>query len=233
MKKMLIVNIIIVIIMLFSSNVYATTINNSKWNLQFDNIEITSGSVDAIQEPTIIGNTNSEITYSVNLSTPGEFYEFTVDVVNSGSIDALVDEIDGTEITDVQKRYLKYEVTHMDGTKVQPNDRLRAGTTEKLKIRLEFRTDITADDLPEEDTTLTLSLNAYYVQADTNDVEKQNDTSNADNKNSDEEDNKNNIVSNTIENAKTGDAIITYVIILVLALVALLLTKMKSNKEHE
>ncbi len=141
---------------MFAFHVSEATVNSTKWNLHFENIKVTEGSVNATLEPTITEESNTEITYSVNLNTPGDFYEFTVDVVNSGSLDAMVSEVKGTELTDKQKKYLDYEVTYMDGTKVNKNDKLSSGTTEKLRIRLEFKKDIIADDLPKEDTTLTL-----------------------------------------------------------------------------
>lgn len=170
------------IMMIFSYSIYtssnATTINNSKWNLHFENIEVADGSVNATQEPTIIGNSNSEIRYSVNLTTPGEFFEFNVDVVNSGSIDAMVSEVNSQQLTTEQEKYLSYKVTYLDGTDVAINNLLKAGTTERLRIRLEFKKDITTDDLPKEDTTILLSLNACYVQADGNASERENGRNN-------------------------------------------------------
>lgn len=233
MKKVFMVSLLIFTIMFAFHVSGATTINYSKWNLYFENIKVTEGSVNATLEPTITENSNTEITYSVYLNTPGDFYEFTVDIVNGGNIDAMVSEVNGTRLTDKQKKYLDYEVTHIDGTKVEPNDKLRAGTTEKLRIRLEFKKDITADDLPKEDTTLTLSLNTYYIQADNNGVEGENETSSDSDNNSDGDNTKNDTVSNIIKNVQTGDVIITYVVILILAVIALLITKKKSNKEDE
>lgn len=178
MKKFLIVNFVMVIIIFALSNVKAATINDSKWDLHFENIEIVNGSVNAIQEPTIIGSSNSEIVYSVNLATPGEFFEFTVDVVNGGNLDAMVSDVNNHMLTAEQEKYLSYKATYIDGTEVNINDLLKAGSTDKLRIRLEFKKDITADDLPKEDTTILLALNACYVQADTNSAERENGRNN-------------------------------------------------------
>ena len=165
-KKVLIV--LLISFMVFSIFTISNAANNTSWNLYFENIEISDGSVTAISEPTITDSSKSEITYSVNLNTPGEFYEFTVDVKNAGTLDAMVSEINGNQLTEKQKKFLLYEVKYLDGTEIKKYDKLKAGSTETLRIRLEFKKDITAEDLPTEATTLTLSINTCYVQADTN-----------------------------------------------------------------
>lgn len=232
MKKIVAITILIFIISSVFSMAGATTLNNSKWNLYFENIKITDGSVKATMEPTITGSSKSEITYCVNLSVPGEFYEFTVDVTNAGTEDAIVSEVNGNRLTSQQEKYLSYEVMYMDGTQVKQYDKLKAGTTEKLRIRLEFKKDITADDLPKEDTTLTLSLNTYYVQADNNTEEKESGTlsnSSSDSNNSDGNNNK--IDSNISHNALTGDNIIMYFALFILAILAILCIFLANRKK--
>ena len=204
-------------------------VDKKDWNLYFANINIKEGSVKATKEPTT-ENLTTEITYSVNLNVPGDFYEFTVDVTNAGTIDAMVDEISENTLTTEQKKYLSYTVTYIDGTKIKKYDRLNAGKTEKLIVRLEFKKDINEEDLPKEEATITLSLNTYFVQADINEAEIANAGDSDNNVGSNGETTKNKTISNIIKNVKTGDKIITYIIIFVLALIALLFTKQKSDK---
>lgn len=249
-RKIIIVVITISIINFCFNFLQIVNANNLKWNLYFDNINITEGSVNAITVPTITDSSKTEITYSVNLNMPGEFYEFTVDVKNAGTLDAMVSEINGNELTERQKRFLLYEVTYLDGTEVKKNDKLKSGATETLRIRLEFKKDITAEDLPSETTTLTLSINTCYVQADDNAVEREEtNTNSADNSNSsnsseneketeieaeieaENETGRNNI--SISKNAKTGDNIIIYFIILALAILALVITKIVNKKEDK
>ena len=273
-KSILILMIVLIFMMCFCLNVRAETLPTTKWNLYFENIEITEGSVTAIKPPKIKGSSNSEIDFDVNLKIPGEFYEFTVDVANAGTMDAMVSEISDSQLNDNQKKYLAYEVTYLNGNKVQKNDLLKAGTTVKLKIRIEFKKDIDAEDLPKEDATISLVLNTCYVQADNNanepetgDNEDPNNNGNNENgnnsqsgngnesgngsendnsKNSDESkgngqnsaNNGNGNEQNTngnksgylINNVKTGDAILKYVVIFVLATIAILFTIYKSKK---
>ena len=92
----------------------------SSWDIHLDNVEVKSGSVSA-NAPVISGN--STLAFEVELNTPGEFYEFTVDVVNEGSIDAMIDSVVKTpELTSAQAKYIKYEISYENGEvqKVQP-----------------------------------------------------------------------------------------------------------------
>ena len=81
----------------------------SNWDIYLDNVEVKSGSVSA-NAPVISGN--SSLAFDVELNMPGEYYEFTVDVVNEGSIDAMIDSVVKTpELTTEQAKYIKYEIT--------------------------------------------------------------------------------------------------------------------------
>ena len=71
-------------------------IRGNTWNIYFDNINVTEGSVELSSGntiPTIDPISKTEVTYAITLNSPGDFYEFTVDVVNAGSIDAMLDTI--------------------------------------------------------------------------------------------------------------------------------------------
>ena len=82
----------------------------SSWDIHLENAQVKSGSV-AANAPVISGN--STLAFEVELNTPGEFYEFTVDVVNEGSIDAMIDSVVKTpELTSAQAKYIKYEISY-------------------------------------------------------------------------------------------------------------------------
>ncbi|MBQ6497226.1 MAG: hypothetical protein IJI58_00730 [Bacilli bacterium] len=140
-------------------------INSANWDVHWANIQVKNGSVSA-STPTISNQTT--VNYSVTLNTPGDYYEFTVDAINGGNIDAMIDTIDsklnGATIT-VLPDYLNYIVTYSDGAILQPNHQLLHNTTEKYKIRIEYRTDISASQLPATNQTLTLQFTVTYRQA--------------------------------------------------------------------
>ena len=153
------------------------TVNVAKttWDVHFENVSITEGSVTANPAPTSNNTTTTEMTYTINFTKPGDFYEFTVDIVNDGTIDAMVDVIANktyasngtTEIA--LPTYLTSTVTYSDGIAIQPNQELLHGESETIKVRVEFKKDISVSDLPSSgDTTIVFKLNEEYKQKDEN-----------------------------------------------------------------
>ena len=138
-------------------------VNSNNWDVRFENLQVTPGSVEA-DTPVITNNTT--ITYTVNLNTTGDYYEFYVDVANRGTIDAMIDSVDIEDITTEQKKYLDYSVTYNSGLELAEKQELKAGNKEKLKVRIYYKEDILSSDLPTENDSLTLSVSIDYVQAD-------------------------------------------------------------------
>ena len=139
-------------------------INNATWDVHFANLKVTSGSVSATKAATI--DSATEIDYNVELIKPGDFYEFTVDVTNTGTIDAKLGEapiLSG--VSAAQDIYTNYTVTYSDNdTAINANDKLAAGATKKLKVRVEFDRNITNSQLPTEAQPLNLTFAMNYVQ---------------------------------------------------------------------
>ena len=148
----------------------------SSWNVQFKtgSINVTEGSVPIEENTSQKGATidsADQVSYQVRLPLPGDFYEFTVVVENTGSIDAMIDSVSSklgnTEITTgTLPSYLDYKVTYSDGVAIAPKHLLASNTEETFKVRLEFKKDITANDLPATAETLNLNFQINYVQAD-------------------------------------------------------------------
>ncbi|MBR1936112.1 MAG: hypothetical protein IJ842_00295, partial [Bacilli bacterium] len=149
------------------------TINNPTWNIHWENVQVKTGSVTA-DTPTIDTN-KTTVNYSVTLSIPGDYYEFTVDAVNAGTIDGMVsvvsNKLNGTEITTLPN-YLEYKVSYEDGVDIAPNHLLAANSSEKYKVHVGYKKDISVSDIPATPQTLNLSFSVTYVQSDSNAVDK-------------------------------------------------------------
>ena len=143
----------------------SSVIHNATWDVHFENIQVSSGSVTA-STPVIDAN-KTTVNYEVTLTNPGDYYEFTVDAVNAGSLDAMIEsmssKLNGAEITALPS-YFNYSVTYSDGIEISPYQELNAGVTETYKIRVEYKKDITSTDLPTTDQTLSLSFGTTYIQ---------------------------------------------------------------------
>ena len=158
------------------------SIPSLSWNVRFkaNSINVTTGSVpidttNNEQAARIDDDTN--LSYKVRLGLPGDFYEFTVVVENTGNIDAMIDSVvsklgDTVITTGTLPSYLTYTVTYSDGVAIAPHHLLAKNTEETLKVRLEFKKDIQASQLPSLATTLNLNFQINYVQADDTAVAK-------------------------------------------------------------
>ena len=139
-------------------------ITSADWDIHLANPKVTNGSATT-NVPQI--KTNSTMDFTTTLNMPGDFYEFTVDVVNSGSIDAMIESvIKNPELDASQKKYLNYEVTYQNGESITQKQTLSKGTTMPIKVRIEYRKDLVASDLPTGQVVLDLSLTLEYIQSD-------------------------------------------------------------------
>ena len=161
-----------------TANIAATS-----WNVYFTNVQPGSGSVAASVAPTTSGTTTTQLDYTVTLEKPGDFYEFTVDVKNGGTINAKIANngvvktmktgtTELVDLTEAQAKLINYTVTYADNSAISAGDTLaKNGTANNadkrtLKVRVEYKTDITAAELNavNEDITLNLSFGLIYEQ---------------------------------------------------------------------
>ena len=147
-----------------------STIGKNTWSIYWDNIEVTQGSVYPSTAAYIKDPAKTEIEYSVRFNKPGEFYEFTVDAVNNGTLDGIITEIDskvnGVKIENANlPSYIKYSVKYADGTTVALNDLLKKkkndlATRRKYRVRIEYDKDlVTNRDINNQEADLEYTFN--------------------------------------------------------------------------
>ena len=136
----------------------------STWDIHLDNVQLNNKSVTGTA-PSITSPTTA--TFSTTLNMPGDFYEFTIDVVNDGSIDAMIDGVTKEPtLTETQAKYLNYIIEYQNGESINTKQLVSKNSFVRLKVRVEFRKDITALDLPTTSETLNLAFTVNYVQSD-------------------------------------------------------------------
>ncbi len=144
-----------------TANVSATS-----WDVRFENIAVTSGSVTPTQAAAISNNTT--VNFNVTLVKPGDFYEFKVDVKNNGTLDAMIGSIVKTpNLTDAQAKYLGYTATYSGGGPVEVKDKITAGQSQTILIRVEYKLGVSSSDLPATSPSpfnMVYTLN--FIQAD-------------------------------------------------------------------
>ncbi|MBQ3306694.1 MAG: hypothetical protein IJG68_00715 [Bacilli bacterium] len=173
-KKQIIIGIISSIVLVLTIGYSFLSLNlrisglahiGAVWNIYFDNIVINQDSVSLSVgdiEPEIDEDNDCKINYKVTL-TPGDFYEFTFDIVNSGTIDGMISDIItrlNNDATATLPSYIDYTVSYSDDVVLETNQQLLAGTTETLKVKVEFKDE---ENVPESET-LPLSFEQPYIK---------------------------------------------------------------------
>ena len=143
-------------------------VQDASWNVHFDNVQVNPYSVEI--NPVITDN--NKVSFSADLTTPGDFYKFTVDIVNEGSIDAMIESIAKVpELTVEQKKYLRYEIEYVDGTSINESQLLKSGETKTISILFSYCNDIPISNLPTTDSEFDLEIVLVYIQADSTGAE--------------------------------------------------------------
>ena len=152
-----------------------TLISKNTWKVYWDedSINVTEGSKIS-STPTVGDDTEEDtlLSWSVSLDLPGDFYEFTIDAVNGGTLDAMIAGIDD-DVTPALPSYIKYSVTYADGTIPDDYHLLKKAVNEptrvKYRIRVEVLNSMTSEDLaniPDGGISYTFNYEITYRQAD-------------------------------------------------------------------
>ena len=148
-------------------------IKSNTWNIHWDSdsIEETTGSVTATTPASVTDAEEKNISFAVEFELPGDFYEFSADAVNEGSIDGKIENIsikfyeaDGT--TEIDKddlpEEITYSLTHKDGTAIAENEVIAHGGTISYKFRIGYNSETTT--LPTEPIVVKPDIEITPVQ---------------------------------------------------------------------
>ena len=141
----------------------STLLRKQEWDIHFESPTKVGGNVDA--NSLTLTNTTT-VNFSVDLLQPKDTYEFTVDVVNDGSIDGMISSISGTELTTNQKKVFEYVITYDDGSALKEKQLLAHNSSDKYKVTVRYKDDISSSDLSIDNQTVNITITVNYVQAD-------------------------------------------------------------------
>lgn len=146
------------------------TVNPSKWSVHYvtNSYAESTGSVAA----TSTNITNTDVTYAITLDKPGDFYEFTINVINDGTFNATLTALTMSTLTTAQQKYLTYTVTY-DGTDYTASNSSLAlslpytngSNTKTVKVRVAYIQPENSADLPQSAVNVTLTASLDYEQA--------------------------------------------------------------------
>lgn len=136
------------------------TVKASKWSVHFDQATFTETSDIKNNSKTV---TDLSVIYDVNLTKPGDTYEFNIDVVNDGTFDATLTTV---KLTNSHPEYVDYVVTYGERTFTANEETvsipLNVDNRENVKVKVTYKVQDDSNALPESDTTTTLSASLHY-----------------------------------------------------------------------
>ena len=144
------------------------TAKKAEWKVQFnDSTYLESKDSVKASAKTL---TATSFSYDVTLN-PGEFYESTVNVENTGTIAATLKGITLSQLTEAQSKFIKYTVYYdsasYTATTTGLNKDLAVNTNQNVKVRVEYIYPEDANDVPTEDVKISLTGVLNYVQKET------------------------------------------------------------------
>ena len=137
------------------------TFKDNVWEVHLENIVVENDSIEA-ETPTITNN--DTVNFSISMNRPGDYYEFYVDVVNAGTMDATLDTITKTTLTGDYATYLEYTTTYYSDRELTKGDLLRIGLKDRIKVRVEYKYDL---NNYQKLNNISLSLSLKYIKTDT------------------------------------------------------------------
>lgn len=146
------------------------TVQPNTWSVHY--VDTTYAETTGSKAATSKTITNTDVTYSVTLNKPGDFYEFSIDVINDGSFDAVLKAITMSTLTEAQDKYLNYTLTY-DGTPYTASQTglsnslpfASGSNTKTVKVRVEYVQPESSADLPQQAVDVTLTASLDYQQA--------------------------------------------------------------------
>lgn len=152
-----------------------STLASNSFNVYFDNIVINKETA-RVNTAANIYNDGKSVGFNVTLTKPGDTYDFYVDVVNGGSIDAMVGIVPSIEIPDEYKDVVLYKITYEDGIQLTEKDLLKAANNdldknnkvniETLHIVMKYKLSTNNEQLVTTDMpSFNVNFDIPYVQA--------------------------------------------------------------------
>ena len=159
-----------------------TKINKNTWYIHFmpETKRIAADSVETDNPAHIVDAAYTRMEWSVDLKNPGDFYEYTINIINEGTLDAYIESITKTELTEEQQEYLDFYVEYFDidihepeqSKEIKPCDILRTkalhdyieDVSRKIIVYVGYKDGIDLSKYPNSDSRLNLFFDIKYVQ---------------------------------------------------------------------
>ena len=134
-------------------------VKGNTWDIHWDDTSIQNveGSVIPTTSAHVIDAKKTIVSFEINLDVPGDFYEFTLNAINEGTVNGKLKSIKTTFTDENDQKieetdfpyYIKYSLTHKDGSEITLNEVIEAGKSDSFRFRIEYDQNI--DRLPTDE----------------------------------------------------------------------------------
>ena len=152
-----------------------SNISATNWDVHWDNIANEKG-IKPVKNAYIKNSAKTIVEYEVLFDEPGQYYEFTVDAINEGTLDAelaeIIVKVNGNDISTLPS-YISYSIKYVDDTTptlgdvlVKKNGNIVDSKTYKIKVKYDetLITEALLDEMNVDGLDLVLSFNIKYKQ---------------------------------------------------------------------
>lgn len=137
-------------------------VSAADWDIYLGNQVISEGSVS---DSTLNVN-GTKATFDATFNMPGDYYEFTIDVINGGDIDAIITKVNKGVLTADESKLFEYTVKYQNGSSINTNQKLDKNSYLRLLVRVDYKNDISNNDLPSSQLTVDFSFDVEFTQSD-------------------------------------------------------------------
>lgn len=146
---------------LFGTGIFSA----NSWDIYFDNVDEETYKTDIVSAATVSNKTT--INASINLQQPKSTYTMVANIVNDGSIDAMLDSWTITNDMDTDEaKVFDFNLSYSDDVALNKNDLLHAESFDTIKLVVTYKDDISNSELLTSDGDLNITITLNYVQAD-------------------------------------------------------------------
>ena len=142
-------------------------VEKSKWSIHFDQSSYQLGTDSQAVKVNMVSDTS--INFTSTLSKPGDYCAFSIQAVNDGTFDAVLNQLEMSSLSPEQSKYLTYTVsyggTNFTNTNNSLSTALNKGARSNVLVHVEYIAPTDPTNLPSDDVTVNLSLKLVYNQA--------------------------------------------------------------------
>ena len=151
----------------------AVTIKKA-WDVHYDSTatEATAETAAVASNGSITSISTTNVTFTATLNEPGDYYQFTLPVMNEGTMTAYLDSINMTALTDAQKAYLEFTIAYDGVTATNQNitgitgKSLASNGTKNMVVTVTFKQTTDQEALPTTDSTVNLWAELLFEDTD-------------------------------------------------------------------